>query len=73
MRLTEASGIELAGKEAVVIGRSNIVGKPVALMLLAKRNSHRLPQPHPGDTDAHGNRRIFSAAVGRPSSSPPTW
>ncbi|MCY4144955.1 MAG: bifunctional methylenetetrahydrofolate dehydrogenase/methenyltetrahydrofolate cyclohydrolase FolD [Chloroflexi bacterium] len=33
MRLIAESGIELAGKEAVVIGRSNIVGLPIALML----------------------------------------
>lgn len=34
IRLLEEYGIEIAGKNAVVIGRSNIVGKPVALMLL---------------------------------------
>ena len=33
MHLIAESGIELAGKEAVVIGRSNIVGLPIALML----------------------------------------
>ncbi|MBI4733827.1 MAG: bifunctional methylenetetrahydrofolate dehydrogenase/methenyltetrahydrofolate cyclohydrolase FolD [Rubrobacteridae bacterium] len=36
MVLLERSGVDLAGKEAVVVGRSNIVGKPVALMLLQK-------------------------------------
>jgi methylenetetrahydrofolate dehydrogenase (NADP+)/methenyltetrahydrofolate cyclohydrolase len=36
MVLLERSGVELAGKEAVVVGRSNIVGKPVSLMLLQK-------------------------------------
>ena len=34
MRLIASTGIDLCGKEAVVIGRSNIVGKPLALMLL---------------------------------------
>ncbi|WP_153100756.1 bifunctional methylenetetrahydrofolate dehydrogenase/methenyltetrahydrofolate cyclohydrolase FolD [Paraburkholderia hayleyella] len=34
MKMFEAYGIELAGAHAVVIGRSNIVGKPMALMLL---------------------------------------
>lgn len=34
--LLEEAGCELEGKKAVVIGRSNIVGKPVAIMLLAK-------------------------------------
>ena len=36
MNLIATTGIELKGKDAVVIGRSNIVGKPMALMLLAK-------------------------------------
>ena len=34
MKLIESTGIELRGKHAVVIGRSNTVGKPMALMLL---------------------------------------
>jgi methylenetetrahydrofolate dehydrogenase (NADP+) / methenyltetrahydrofolate cyclohydrolase len=36
MRLIEHTGIPLTGKKAVVIGRSMLVGKPVALMLLEK-------------------------------------
>jgi methylenetetrahydrofolate dehydrogenase (NADP+)/methenyltetrahydrofolate cyclohydrolase len=36
MRILEHAGVALAGKHAVVIGRSNIVGKPVALLLLQK-------------------------------------
>jgi methylenetetrahydrofolate dehydrogenase (NADP+)/methenyltetrahydrofolate cyclohydrolase len=36
MKLLEASGVEIEGKHAVVVGRSNIVGKPMALMLLQK-------------------------------------
>jgi len=36
MALLDAAGVELAGKKAVVIGRSNIVGKPMALLLLAR-------------------------------------
>jgi methylenetetrahydrofolate dehydrogenase (NADP+) / methenyltetrahydrofolate cyclohydrolase len=36
MVLLERTGVDLAGKEAVVVGRSNIVGKPVAIMLLQK-------------------------------------
>jgi len=36
MRLIEHAGVPLAGRQAVVIGRSNIVGKPVALLLLQK-------------------------------------
>jgi methylenetetrahydrofolate dehydrogenase (NADP+)/methenyltetrahydrofolate cyclohydrolase len=36
MKMLESIGFELKGKHAVVIGRSNIVGKPMALMLLQK-------------------------------------
>src|SRR6187551_2817784 len=36
MKMIESIGFELRGKNAVVIGRSNIVGKPMALMLLQK-------------------------------------
>ena len=36
MKLLEKSGVEIEGKHAVIVGRSNIVGKPMALMLLQK-------------------------------------
>jgi 5,10-methylene-tetrahydrofolate dehydrogenase/methenyl tetrahydrofolate cyclohydrolase len=36
IELLERSGVDIAGKHAVVIGRSNIVGLPVALLLLHK-------------------------------------
>lgn len=36
MKMLEKSGIQVEGKHAVVVGRSNIVGKPMALMLLEK-------------------------------------
>jgi methylenetetrahydrofolate dehydrogenase (NADP+)/methenyltetrahydrofolate cyclohydrolase len=36
MKMLESIGYDLRGKHAVVIGRSNIVGKPMALMLLQK-------------------------------------
>jgi methylenetetrahydrofolate dehydrogenase (NADP+)/methenyltetrahydrofolate cyclohydrolase len=36
MRLLEHAGLPLAGRHAVVVGRSNIVGKPLALLLLQK-------------------------------------
>jgi len=36
MKMLESIGCDLRGKHAVVIGRSNIVGKPMAMMLLAK-------------------------------------
>lgn len=36
MKLLEDYGIDVSGKDAVVVGRSNIVGKPIAMMLLQK-------------------------------------
>lgn len=38
MRLIDSTGIDISGKDAVIVGRSNIVGKPMAMMLL-KRNA----------------------------------
>ena len=37
MKLLEYSGIEIAGKHAVIVGRSHIVGKPMGQLLLTKR------------------------------------
>ncbi len=37
IRMLEETAVELAGRSALVIGRSNLVGKPIALMLLARR------------------------------------
>ncbi len=37
IELLRRNGVELSGKEVVVVGRSNIVGKPLALMLMQKR------------------------------------
>ncbi len=39
MALLERSGIDVAGKECVVVGRSNIVGKPQAMLLLHKHGT----------------------------------
>lgn len=39
MELIHASGVEVKGKECVVIGRSNIVGKPMAMLLLHKNGT----------------------------------
>ncbi len=36
MKLIETTGLDLSGKDAVVVGRSNIVGKPMAMMLLQR-------------------------------------
>ena len=50
MELLSHYGIDPAGKRAVVIGRSLVIGKPVAMMLLQKkRNRDRLPHQDAGD------------------------
>ena len=39
MELIKESGIDITGKECVVIGRSNIVGKPMAVLLLSQNGT----------------------------------
>ena len=39
MRLIESTGVDITGKQCVVIGRSNIVGKPQAMLLLQKNGT----------------------------------
>ncbi|MDI9387796.1 MAG: bifunctional methylenetetrahydrofolate dehydrogenase/methenyltetrahydrofolate cyclohydrolase FolD [Synergistota bacterium] len=67
MRLLKSTGLTLSGKEAVVIGRSNIVGKPVALMLLAESATVTICHSRTEDLAAHVRRAdILVAAVGKP-------
>ena len=46
MKLLEAYGIPICGKHAVIIGRSNIVGKPMAMLLLAANATVTLCHSH---------------------------
>lgn len=69
--LIEKSGIEVAGKHVVVIGRSNIVGKPVAnLLLQKKRNANAIVTvAHTAAFDISYYTRqadILIAAMGKP-------
>lgn len=67
MVLLERYGIELKGKEAVIVGRSNIVGKPIAFMLLEKHATVTICHSRTQDLKAHIKRAdIVVAAVGRP-------
>jgi methylenetetrahydrofolate dehydrogenase (NADP+)/methenyltetrahydrofolate cyclohydrolase len=67
MALLEHAGAQLEGAEAVVIGRSNIVGKPQALMLLAAGATVTVCHSRTRDLAAHTRRAdIVVAAVGRP-------
>jgi methylenetetrahydrofolate dehydrogenase (NADP+)/methenyltetrahydrofolate cyclohydrolase len=60
-------GVELKGKEAVVIGRSEIVGKPMAMLLLAEHATVTICHSRTTDLAEHTRRAdVLVAAVGRP-------
>jgi len=66
MKMLESIGYELRGKHAVVIGRSNIVGKPMALMLLQKDATVTVCHSRTPDLKAHTLQAdVIVAAVGR--------
>jgi len=66
LELFDRSGIELSGKEAVVVGRSNIVGKPMALMLLAHNATVTICHTRTRDLASVTRRAdILIAAAGR--------
>ena len=66
MRLLESSNIPIAGRRAVVIGRSNIVGKPLALLLLQKDASVTICHSKSKDLSEIARQAdILVAAVGR--------
>jgi methylenetetrahydrofolate dehydrogenase (NADP+)/methenyltetrahydrofolate cyclohydrolase len=67
MQLLQASGTDLAGKSAVILGRSILVGKPMALMLLEANAT--VTVAHSRTTDLAAVTRsadILVAAIGRP-------
>lgn len=67
IKLLEYSGIEIAGKECVVIGRSNIVGKPMALLLLRENGTVTICHSKTKDLKEVCKRAdILVVAIGRP-------
>ncbi len=66
MKLIATTGVDLRGKQAVVIGRSNTVGKPMALLLLQANASVTICHSATADL-AHHTRQadVIVAAVGR--------
>ncbi|WP_195854035.1 bifunctional 5,10-methylenetetrahydrofolate dehydrogenase/5,10-methenyltetrahydrofolate cyclohydrolase [Aerococcus tenax] len=67
LRLIEASGIEIAGKQAVVIGRSNIVGKPLSQLLLSRHATVTVCHSHTKDLTAITQAAdILCVAIGKP-------
>jgi methylenetetrahydrofolate dehydrogenase (NADP+) / methenyltetrahydrofolate cyclohydrolase len=66
MKMLESIGYDLRGKNAVVIGRSNIVGKPMALMLLQKNTTVTVCHSATVDLQSHTLRAdVIVAAVGK--------
>jgi methylenetetrahydrofolate dehydrogenase (NADP+)/methenyltetrahydrofolate cyclohydrolase len=67
MRLLAQTGIAIRGAEAVVVGASNIVGKPMAMLLLAAGATVTLCNSKTRDLAAHCHRaEIVIAALGKP-------
>jgi methylenetetrahydrofolate dehydrogenase (NADP+)/methenyltetrahydrofolate cyclohydrolase len=66
MKMLESIDYDLNGKEVVVVGRSNIVGKPVALMCLAENATVTVCHSRTQDLPGHVKRAdVVIAAVGR--------
>ena len=67
MRMLEHAQVPLAGRHAVVIGRSNIVGKPVSLLLLQKDATVTICHSKTANLAAVARQAdILVAAIGRP-------
>ncbi len=65
--MLKQAGIDLKGKEAVIIGRSNIVGKPVAMLLLNEHCTVTICHSRTRDLINHARRAdILVAAIGKP-------
>ena len=66
LHMIKTTGLDLAGKEAVVIGRSNIVGKPMAMLLLRENCTVTLCHSRTVNLKDHTRRAdILVAAVGK--------
>lgn len=67
IKLIESTGIDIKGKNAVVVGRSNIVGKPVAKLLLDRNATVTIAHSRTVDLASVTRQAdILVAAVGRP-------
>ena len=66
LHMIEAAGVDLDGKHAVVVGRSNIVGKPAALLLMQKNATVTVCHSHTRDLAAVCRTAdVLIAAVGK--------
>ena len=67
MELIASTGVDISGKQCVVIGRSNIVGKPMAMLLLQANCTVTICHSHTVNLAQHTrNADILVAAVGKP-------
>ena len=67
IQLLKRSNIEISGKECVVVGRSNIVGKPMAILLLRENGTVTIAHSRTKDLKEVTKRAdILVAAVGKP-------
>ena len=67
VEILKRSGIEIAGKRVVVVGRSNVVGKPAALLLLREHGSVTILHSKTRDLGHHTrDAEILIVATGRP-------
>lgn len=67
MYMLKQAGVPLSGKDAVVIGRSNIVGKPVAMLLLAENCTVTICHSRTQNLKEHCRRAdVLVAAIGKP-------
>ena len=67
MEMIRRTGVDLTGKEAVVVGRINIVGKPMAMLLLQANCTVTMCHSRTADLASHTRRAdILVAAVGKP-------
>ena len=74
MELIESTGVDLAGKEAVVIGHSEIVGRPVSMLLLDKLATTTVCHVATKDLKRHVNRAdVLVVAAGRPRLIKGSW
>ena len=76
LRMLEESGVALSGSKAVVIGRSRIVGMPMALMLAQRGIDCTVTIAHSRTHDVAALCReadIVVAAIGRPHTVKPGW
>ena len=74
MRLIDSTGVELKGRCATVVGRSSLVGKPVALMLLERHATVTLCHSRTQDLEGEvGRADVVVAALGRARAIKGAW